>query len=286
MSANVEEDRVVSVLPVYYSNTLSPNVHLHQYPLLTRPLQVPPSAAASGKKIHARVKPGVRRLEVHVPVDPRPDVWNNERSKDLGEARLADDKEKNQESSLKGKQREGEEPRLSEVRMRSEQVPHNGAYVLGVVRDGKLYLHPISETHQLRPSLTYMDILTRRSRRRAGEDEDSDEGPPPDPDEPAPLPIVKKEKKVPIGEAKEVQVSVRKAADDKGISFGGGITAVRREMLMKIRAEEDESWEDYEFHDGQAPESGDAFESTFATHDNILECTTDITSMLKNIRGL
>lgn len=137
MSANVEEDRVVSVLPVYYSNTLSPNVHLHQYPLLTRPLQVPPSAAASGKKIHARVKPGVRRLEVHVPVDPRPDVWNNERSKDLGEARLADDKEKNQESSLKGKQREGEEPRLSEVRMRSEQVPHNGAYVLGVVRDGK-----------------------------------------------------------------------------------------------------------------------------------------------------
>lgn len=116
---------------------------------------------------------------------------------------------------------------------------------------GKLYLHPISETHQLRPSLTYMDILTRRSRRRAGEDEDSDEGPPPDPDEPAPLPIVKKEKKVPIGEAKEVQVSVRKAADDKGISFGGGITAVRREMLMKIRAEEDESWEDYEFHDGQ-----------------------------------
>lgn len=93
-----------------------------------------------------------------------------------------------------------------------------------------------------------MDILTRKSKRRGLNSDDEDDGPPPDPDEPAPPPVPKKEKK-PTGEAKEVQVAVRKSADDRGMPFGGGLTAVRREMLTSIRAEEDESWEDYEYCD-------------------------------------
>lgn len=133
---NAEDDRLLSVLPIHFSNVLTPNVHLHQFPLLTRPLQTPPSAAASGKRIKARLKPGVRRLEIHVPVDTRPEVWNNERSKELGSARVEDDREKNQEVP-RLKQREGEEPRLAEVRLRSEQLPQMGAYVLGVLRNGK-----------------------------------------------------------------------------------------------------------------------------------------------------
>ncbi|OCH96528.1 hypothetical protein OBBRIDRAFT_787085 [Obba rivulosa] len=280
------EDRLIGVLPVHFSNTLTPNVHIHQFPLLTRPLQVPPSAAASGKRIKARVKRGVRRLEVHVPVDTRPEVWNTERSKDLGRARVEDDKEKNQELS-KMKQREGEEPRLTEVRLRSEQIPHVGAYVLGVVRDGRLYLHPISETHQLRPTLTYMDILSRKSRRNrgAGSDDESDDGPPPDPDEPTPAPAPKKEKKV-VGEAKEVQVSVRKSGDDRSVQFQGGLTAVRREMLTIIHNEEDEMWEDYEFCDGETPESNDTFESIFSRNTEELECKTDMTTVLKEIHGV
>lgn len=130
------EDRLVSVIPVHFTNGLHPNIQLHQFPLLTRPLEVPPSAAASGKRIRARVKPNIKRLEVHVPVDTRPEVWNTDRSQALGSARVEDDKEKNQELP-KVKQREGEEPRLSEVRMRSEQVPQSGSYVLGVLRDGE-----------------------------------------------------------------------------------------------------------------------------------------------------
>lgn len=117
---------------------------------------------------------------------------------------------------------------------------------------GRLHLHPISETHQLRPTLTYMDYLARKARRGrggAGSGEDSDDGPPPDPDEPPPPPAAKKEKK-PAADAKEVQVAVRKA-DDKGVALQGGLTAVRREMLIAIRAEEDEAWEDYEFCDGE-----------------------------------
>lgn len=95
-----------------------------------------------------------------------------------------------------------------------------------------------------------MDILTRKTRRRAGadSDEDSDDGPPPDPDEPAPAPVPKREKKA-AGDAKEVQVAVRKNGEDKPLQLGGGLTSVRREMLSQIRAEEDERWEDLQYYD-------------------------------------
>ncbi len=132
------DDRIVSVLPVHLSNNLAPNLHLHQFPL-NRSLEVPPSAATSGKRIRARLKHTARRLEVHVPVDHRPEIWNAEKSKELGAGRLEDDREKNQVSG--GKLKEDEEPRLSEVRYRSEEVPHVGAYLLGVVRDGKPFVH-------------------------------------------------------------------------------------------------------------------------------------------------
>ncbi|KAI9057101.1 hypothetical protein FKP32DRAFT_1661666 [Trametes sanguinea] len=278
------EDRLVSVIPVHFTNTLEPSLHLHQYPLLTRPLEVPPSAAASGKRIRARVKPKVKRLEVHVPVDTRPEVWNAERSKELGAARVEDDKEKNQELP-KVKQREGEEPRLTEVRMRSEQVPQMGVYVLGVLREGRLHLHPISETHQFRPTLTYMDMHTRKTRRTRGDDSDEDDGPPPDPDEPAPAPVPKKEKK-PAGDAKEVQVAVRKTGESSGLQFQGGLTQVRRDMLTMIHAEEDERWDDYEYCGGETAEANEAFEHVFSTSFKELECKTDITSLLKDVPGL
>ncbi|KAL0575983.1 hypothetical protein V5O48_005983 [Marasmius crinis-equi] len=114
------EDELVTSLPVRYSNKLS--LQVHQFPLLTRPLQVPPSAEASGKRITARVKPNVQRLEIHVPSDTRPEVWNSQRGYDLGAGQRLDDREKNQEQ----KREADEEPRLSNVRMRSEQIVHKG----------------------------------------------------------------------------------------------------------------------------------------------------------------
>lgn len=138
-----DDDPVVSVLPIHYSNALSPNLHIHQFPLLSRPLQTPPSAALSGKRIRARIKPNVRRFEVHVPADTRPGFWNADRSKELGASRMDDDQDKNQET-VKGKQRENEEPRLGEVRMRSEQIPQKGAYMLGIVRDGRFIILEIN----------------------------------------------------------------------------------------------------------------------------------------------
>ncbi|KAJ6519619.1 DNA-directed RNA polymerase III subunit Rpc5 [Mycena sanguinolenta] len=281
------DDEVVSRIPIRLSTALSPKLQIHQFPLLTRPLQVPPSAVASGKRITARLKPSVPRLEIHVPSDTRPEVWNSERGRELGAARVEDDREKNQES--KGKGREGDEPRLSEVRMRSEQIEQKGAHMLGIVRDGQLHLHPISETHQLRPTMTYLDILSRknkRSRAGGGSDSDSDDGPPPDPDEPAPPPAPKKEKK-PSGEAREVQVTARKS-EDKGTlqQIPGGPSAARRDMLIAIRSEEDESWQDLEFHDVTTVESETIFEGIFSQSDDVLETKTDITAFLKDISGL
>lgn len=108
-------------------------------------------------------------------------------------------------------------------------------------------MHPITETHQLRPTLTYLDALSRKSKRRGDSDDDSDDGPPPDPDEPVPVAAPKKEKK-PAGEARDVQVAVRKAEDKSSLVPQGGLSTVRREMLAAIRAEQDESWQDYDFH--------------------------------------
>ena len=114
---------------------------------------------------------------------------------------------------------------------------------------GQLHLHPISQVHQLRPSLTYLDVQSRKQKHsRGGDDSESDDGPPPDPDEPVPAPVTKKEKK-PAGEMREVQLTARKV-DDKGAGqVQGAISVVRREMLQAIRVEEDESWEDLRYCD-------------------------------------
>lgn len=264
MEPNPETDELVAVLPIHFTTTLVPNVHLHQFPLLNRPLQVPPSAQLSGKRISGRIKPEARRMELHIPADTRPEVWNHDKARDLGAAQIDDDIEKKQE---KKRLRENEEPRLGEIRLQSEPIPQRGAQMLGIVRNGmsieftsvshlgtkldqflgKLNLHPISEAHQFRPSLTYLDILSRRDRRGrpGGSDSESDEGLPPDPDEP-PTIEVKRDKKA-SGSGKEVQVSTRRADDKGGASALGGLSAVRRDMLRAIRVEEDEDWSELQF---------------------------------------
>ncbi|KAF9044861.1 hypothetical protein BDZ89DRAFT_1089789 [Hymenopellis radicata] len=200
-------------------------------PLLTRPLQPPPSAVASGKRVKARIKPGVHRLEVH----------------ELGAARVEDDREKNQASAVKD---EKDPPRLSEVRLQSEPVHQNGAHMIGIVRNGELHLHPIKETHQFRPTLTYLDYLTNKHRRRggAGDSDSEDDEPPPDPDEPS--------------------------------------SATPQKAAKKLELPEDEDWQDLQYNDMESNEAGDAFENIFSQNEAVLDCHTDVTSYLKSIEGL
>jgi DNA-directed RNA polymerase III subunit RPC5 len=150
------DDEIVGILPIHYSNGHTSNIQVHQFPLLTRPLQAPPSAIVSGKRITARIKSDVHRLEVHVPADARPEVWNVDRTKELGAGRAEDDREKNQD--LRGKGREDEEPRLSEVRLRSEEIPQRGVYMLGIVRDGTTDPCPgLTTNHHLRQTSSSPD---------------------------------------------------------------------------------------------------------------------------------
>jgi len=115
---------------------------------------------------------------------------------------------------------------------------------------GKLNLHPIKETHQFRPTLTYLDILSRRNRRgrQDGSDSESDDGPPPDPDDLLPVEAPKKEKKS-TGPGKEIQVSARKSDDKGATSTLGSLSVIRRDMLRVIRLEEDEEWQELRFFD-------------------------------------
>jgi DNA-directed RNA polymerase-3 subunit RPC5 len=116
---------------------------------------------------------------------------------------------------------------------------------------GQLHLHPINETYQLRPTLTYLDVYSQKSRHR-GDDSDSDDGPPPDPDDPVPVPVAKEPKKA-AKDAKEIQVAAKRGGgDDKGLgSMQGGLSQARREMLMIVRAEEDEAWVNYQVFGGE-----------------------------------
>ncbi len=113
-----------------------------------------------------------------------------------------------------------------------------------------MHLHPLTETHQLRPTLTYLDALDRKGRRNRGADSDSESdggGPPPDPDEVPPISTLPKAKG-PVGGAKEVQVTALKVDEKGGPHLQGGLSTIRREMLMGIRAEEEDEWQELAYH--------------------------------------
>ena len=114
-----------------------------------------------------------------------------------------------------------------------------------------MHLHPISETHQFSPNLSYLDVLSKNSspRRPNDEDEEEEEGPPPDPDDPQPAPSSPKKVKKATSNAKEVTVAARRAGD--GSEDLGGLSSVRRELILKRRKERDEPWKALDYHDEQ-----------------------------------
>ncbi|EJD32823.1 hypothetical protein AURDEDRAFT_131983 [Auricularia subglabra TFB-10046 SS5] len=116
--------------------------------------------------------------------------------------------------------------------------------------------------------MSYLDVLACKTKpRRPGADSDSDDGPPPDPDEPPPPPTTKAKSKA-APEAREVQLSVKKTNDDKMAQTMGGLTQVRKGMLMKLREEAEEALEHWEYRDEdtqQAHESLDKIVSQSRT---------------------
>ena len=141
-------------------------------------------------------------MEVEIPGDAGPDVWRDDRARDLGFVTDVNatngmedveggygfggrgtEKEKEKEKKKKEKKRK-EEKWGDKVRLRSEVVPGATGYYSGVIRDGEpesllkfgirlmndigaLHLHPISQLHQLRTSLSYLDDYDTQIRERA-----------------------------------------------------------------------------------------------------------------------
>jgi len=70
-------------------------------------------------------------------------------------------------------------------------------------------------------------------------------------------------------EAKEVTVSVKKMDD---ANLQGGLSTMRREMLLGMRKEQEEAWIDYDFCADDSIESHDALQSLLVNTDTKLVC--------------
>lgn len=161
--------------------------------------------------------------------------------------------------------------RLDKISYSSTTVPDVTNYLVGIVKHGQssisvvssrrsasdfdpltttdaLHLSPLTQTYQLRPSLTYLDHLLTLERRRKREQRhpDSDsEGDISDTE-------IKKE------EAKAVQVSVKQSVDlsgggafgKMGGGGGGGLANGRAGagLFAPLRAEEGEQWQELEYY--------------------------------------
>jgi DNA-directed RNA polymerase-3 subunit RPC5 len=133
--ADDEDDEVAATLPVYFSPALHPSLVLFQYPLQHRSLRVPQWAADRGKRLTTRVKEGVGRVEIEVPIDGDARVWREERAKDLGF--VPDVRENGHEERTSKKK--GPEKWGDKMRLRSDVVPVPGGaqYYSGIVHEGE-----------------------------------------------------------------------------------------------------------------------------------------------------
>ncbi|KAF8337418.1 DNA-directed RNA polymerase III subunit Rpc5 [Cantharellus anzutake] len=294
MSSNIEGDEVpIAVLPIKYSQSMHPNLHLHQFHLLGRSLVVPPEAQEAGKIIKARYKSKTGRYEIHLPNDVRASHWNAGKGLGYGSARFEQDREEAAVHDIKLKSKEPQETRLSETRLTSEKVEHHGEYVIGVVRDGCLHLHPISETHQFKPNLSYLDFSRKTSSKRAAlgapvnpasddEGPDSDDA---DDDHPAVGSAASKPKKRPGAGAGLREISVSAKRTDDGWQ-GASLSDVRLEIMAKTQSEREARWFDLEYRGIESVEGGEAYEKLFSTRSDVLECASSMSSILDNVKGL
>jgi len=275
----LDPDAPIATIPIHLSNSMAPHLSIHQFPLLTQ-LRVPASAEAAGRRIKARHKPKTGMVEVRLPLDTREDVYNEERGKELGVGRDAEEAESSSAARRKRKSRDDEEmqKRLDEVRLVSQRVKgtkQRTTNMIGVLRGNKLYLHPVEKTYQLRPSLDYLDVLAtkeKESRRGKDYDEDDDEE-----GEEAESRTTK------ARDVREVIGTVKMGSDKDGF---GGMSVVRKEMLTLLRDEKEEKWHDLEWNDANTERASELYESLFPQTEHVLKSSTKLGDILRSIRGL
>ncbi|GFZ48103.1 hypothetical protein JCM24511_05851 [Saitozyma sp. JCM 24511] len=264
------DDEVVASLPIYLSPNLFPHLNLFQYPLHTRSLSAPSWARDRGKRITARVKERVGRVEVELPVDGTAEVWRDDKAREMGFVTdvnangHGDDivggygfggKEKEKDKRKKSAKKE--EKWGDKARLRSEVVPNATGYYSGVVHDGALHLHPISKTMQFRTSLAYIDDMEQKNRERAarrrGDNEEEEVGRP------------RSAAPGPAGAAG--RPGIRKVLEDEENDGSGSIKDFRNKMWSTAANEEADSWVPYEWKEGEDDLVAKSFQSLLVAED-------------------
>ncbi|WVF68049.1 hypothetical protein IAT40_002811 [Kwoniella sp. CBS 6097] len=261
-----EDDEPIATLPIYLSPALAPHLDLYQYPLQHRSLSVPSWAKDRGKSISARVKEKVGRVEVEIPVDAGQSYWREDRARDLGfvmdvrdvngdpdveggygfggrgGAGSSKDKDKKAKEKKKKDEKWGDK-----MRLRSELVPHATGYYSGVIRDGALHLHPVSNVLQFRTALNYLDDADDKARERStrrsngmsngngdSDDDGGDNG---------------KKKKAAAAPVKDLR-PVRKVLDEEDNDGSGSIKDFRNKMWWMAKKEDEDQWVPYQWKAG------------------------------------
>lgn len=244
-------------------------------PPTLRPNHDPPPESFRSK-LAAKYKPNTQHLELNIPIERQPDRYNDEQAKLFAQGVLDEDKQDDgtgkkrkkskqqlheEQEERARKDEEKERRRLDHITYSASSVPDVTNYLVGVIKDGSsslslparrsssltlllsldatdaLHLSPVTQTYQLRPSLTYLDNLITLERRRKRDQKDQDDDSEGDLSDAE----IKKE------EAKAVQVSVKQSAEGAAAAAkpgAGGLSNGRAgaSLFAPLRAEEGEAW--------------------------------------------
>jgi DNA-directed RNA polymerase-3 subunit RPC5 len=305
--------RLLSSMPIYLSQSLASTskLQIFQYPTYAggRSLPIPQSARERGLQPSMRIRPKANRIEVELPLDLRPMVYNTEKGEIYAEgadAAAAASRETRDEPEVKvkrefgeaepfdraGRQSSGRIRRLEKTRLESSLMPPQTQYMIGVIRDNALHLTAVDSMHQMRPSMHYLDakdaLKRQDERRKAGDDEDEDL------DEEGEQPAKKSESSNTKRKAQSINVTLR--GESAGNRGGGSSTPVggirsgpavgdSRDHLMRAdREAESERWVNLNWKDETSAEAAKIRNSQmFASSKTLLKCKTRPKDFLESI---
>ncbi|GAA5899458.1 DNA-directed RNA polymerase III subunit C37 [Sporobolomyces salmoneus] len=292
-STSDDDDPIEKELDVYYTPQFLSSLTLLQYPdrppqphtahplipAPMRPRDEENSTGPSQGKLAVKYKANSQHLELTLPMEMNQSRWNEEQAKHFAQGVIEErDRQREKEQEKKGRRKkrnegdeeeerrwreEKEQRRLDKMVYASTEVPEVTSYLVGVIKDNALHLNPVTQTFQLRPSLTYLDNLLaieRRAKREAARNDDVS-------DEEISDTELKKE------EAKAVQVSIKTGEQPKG-PLGGGNGRAGAGLFAPLRAEEAEDWKPIKHFHANTDAAHKALNQMFVTKKGVKKLTS------------
>lgn len=140
-----EDDEILAEYPIYLTTELSKYLYMFQYPMRSTPFTAKTGPSA------ARLKPKAKMVELDLPLDTRSTNYSTERGEDFAmglndktiktayDRRMEEHEEElSMGHNYKGPKKKDEEL-LDRMTLTSVEVPSQTKYVIGVIRDGKLF---------------------------------------------------------------------------------------------------------------------------------------------------